>query len=70
MRDTLEPLHRKLLKYRRVSVTSHSRAEASLAEHRAIYEAIAAKNGDLAEKLMVEHIRRAQENIRQGKKVQ
>ena len=30
MRDTLEPLHRKLLKYRRVSVSKRSRAEKSL----------------------------------------
>ena len=70
LRYTLEPLHRRVMKYRKVSISTPNRAEASLAEHRAIYEAIAAKNGDLAEELMVEHIRRAQENIRQGKKVQ
>ena len=65
MRDTLEPLHRKLLKYRRVSVTSHSRAEASLAEHRAICEAIAARRGEEAEKLTIQHVKNAKESILQ-----
>lgn len=65
MRDTLEPLHRKLLKYRRVSVSAHSRAEQSLAEHRAICEAIAAHRGDEAERLTLDHIRNARESILQ-----
>ena len=38
--DTLVPLHKKIQKYRRASVTNSSRAEASVAEHRKIYEAI------------------------------
>ena len=63
MRDTLEPLHRKLLKYRRVSVSSHSRAEASLAEHRAIFEAIAAHDGEQAEKLTIQHVKNARDSI-------
>ena len=63
MRDTLEPLHRKLLKYRRVSVSKRSRAEASLAEHRAIYEAIAAHDGEKAEQLTVQHVKNARDSI-------
>ncbi len=63
MRDTLEPLHRKLLKYRRVSVTAESRAVKSLEEHRAIYEAIAAREGDSAEKLTIEHVQNARDSI-------
>ncbi len=63
MRDTLEPLHRKLLKYRRVSVSAHSRAELSLQEHRAICEAIAAHNGPEAERLTVEHVANARESL-------
>ena len=65
MRDTLEPLHRKLLKYRRVSVSKRSRAEKSLAEHRAIFEAIAAHDGDRAEQLTVLHVQNARDSILQ-----
>lgn len=54
--DVLLPLHKKILKYRRASVSNTSRAEASVAEHRAIYEAIAASNSVLAEKLIIEHL--------------
>ena len=57
--DVLFPLHKKILKYRRASVSNTSRAEASVAEHRAIYEAIAAKDGALAEKLVIEHLNNA-----------
>lgn len=57
--DVLLPLHKKILKYRRASVSNTSRAEASVAEHRAIYEAIAAKDGALAEKLVIEHLNNA-----------
>ena len=54
--DVLLPLHKKILKYRRASVSNTSRAEASVAEHHAIYEAIAASNSTLAEKLIIEHL--------------
>ena len=63
MLDTLEPLHRKLVKYRRVSVSAQSRAQKSLEEHRAIYEAIAAHDGDTAEKLTVLHVQNARDSI-------
>ena len=63
MQDTLDPLHRKLLKYRRVSVSAQSRAEESLAEHRAIYEAIAAHDGEKAEKLTIQHVQNARDSI-------
>ena len=63
MQDTLEPLHRKLLKYRRVSVSTQSRAQKSLEEHRAIYEAIAAHDGDRAEKLTIQHVQNARDSI-------
>ena len=65
MQDTLEPLHRKLLKYRRVSVSAHSRAQKSLEEHRAIYEAIAAHNGTKAETLTIQHVQNARDSILQ-----
>ena len=65
IRDTLEPLHRKLLKYRRVSLGVPLRAQQSLAEHRAIYEAIAAHDGDSAEKLTILHVQNAHNAIAQ-----
>lgn len=61
--DILIPLHKKIQKYRRASVESGSRATASVAEHRAIYEAIAAGNRDNAARLTVEHINNAYNHI-------
>lgn len=61
--DVLVPLHKKLLKYRKASVSESSRAEASVAEHRAIYEAIAARDGELASKLIIEHLNNAYKNM-------
>ena len=63
LRDTLEPLHRKLLKYRRVSFATPARAERSYQEHKAIFEAIAAHNGPLAEQLTIQHVQNARESI-------
>lgn len=57
--DVLVPLHKKIQKYRRASVENSSRAEASVAEHRAIYEAISARDGALAARLAEEHINNA-----------
>lgn len=65
MQDTLDPLHRKLLKYRRVSVSKTSRAQLSLKEHQAIFEAIAAHDGDKAEKLTIQHVQNARDSILQ-----
>ena len=64
--DTLAPLHKKIIKYRKASVAQSSRATHSYQEHWAIYQAIAAKDGDLAESLLNEHIKRARENINLG----
>ena len=63
LNDTLLPLHKKVQKYRRASVEDKSRAKQSLSEHRAIFEAIAAKNAALAEKCTAEHIANAEEHI-------
>ena len=65
MQDTLDPLHRKLLKYRRVSVSKTSRAQLSLKEHQAIFEAIAAHDGEKAEKLSIQHVKNARDSILQ-----
>ena len=61
--DVLEPLHKKILKYRKASVSNTSRAEASVAEHRAIYEALVARDSELASKLIVEHLNNAYQHI-------
>ena len=61
--DTLSPLHKKVQKFRRLSIEQAGRAETSVREHRAIYEAIAAKDADLAERLMNEHIGNAMRTI-------
>lgn len=65
MRDTLEPLHRKLLKYRRVSLAVPDRAQRSLEEHRGIFEAIAAHDGQRAEELTILHVKNARDSIMQ-----
>ena len=49
-----------------MSVENRNRAEQSMIEHRAVYNAIADRNGELAEKLLVEHIRNAANNILKG----
>lgn len=61
--DTLQPLHKKVQKFRRISIEQGDRAEVSVQEHRAIYNAIAAKDADLAEKLMNEHVGHAMTTI-------
>lgn len=66
MYDTLMPLHKKVLKFRKSSVESHDRALQSAQEHRAIYEAIVAHEETLAEIRMSEHILKAYEHICEG----
>lgn len=65
--DTLEPLHRRVIKYRKVSVSSSSRAQKSYLEHMAIFQAIAAHDSDLAEQLTTQHIINARASILGGK---
>ena len=61
--DTLMPLHKKILKYRRASIESSSRAEASVEEHRKIFEAVEAGNAELAAKYTAEHVENAYKHI-------
>lgn len=62
--DTLLPLHKKVQKYRKASVESNSRANASVEEHRKIYEAVAKGDCDLAFKYASEHAQNAFNNIK------
>ena len=63
--DTLVPLHRKVQKYRKSSVQNNSRAEASLAEHKKIYEALAKGDAEAAECAMCEHVMNAAAHIQE-----
>lgn len=60
-------LHKKTMKYRRASVQKKYRAELSVKEHRAIYEAIAAHDANRAEQLTILHIKNARDNILSNK---
>lgn len=59
----LSSLHRKVQLSRKASLADSSRAETAVIEHRKIFEAIANRDGDLAEKIMLEHVLNAKENI-------
>ena len=61
--DTLLGLHKKITKFRRASVSKHSRAMQSLEEHEAIYEALAAHDGDAAAAAATEHALHARDRI-------
>lgn len=62
--DTLTELHKKIIKFRRVSVEMTDRARHSYEEHFNVYKAIVDHNAELADELMTEHVSYARENIR------
>ncbi len=64
LNDTLLPLHKKVQKYRKAAVENADRALHSAEEHRAIYEAIANRDPDLAEERTYEHICNAAAHIK------
>ena len=64
--DTLTPLHKKVQKFRKAAVEQRSRAEISVAEHRAVYAAIASRNEAEAERIMNEHVASARDRLAQG----
>lgn len=61
LQDTLLPLHRKTLRYRRNSIAV--RSEKTMSEHKAICAAILARDAEQAEQLMCMHIRNAKEKM-------
>lgn len=63
LRDILKLLHRRIEHFRQMSIEDNARATKAAAEHREIYNAIAAGDSALAEKLTVEHIHNALNNI-------
>lgn len=60
---TLLPLHKRMMKMRKASVSKHSRAMRSLEEHEAIYEALLRHDPDAAEKAVLTHSRNARERM-------
>lgn len=63
IKDTLLPLHRKTRRYRKIAMEDRERATSTLQEHRNIYQAILAKNANLARELSVSHIENAKEHM-------
>jgi len=63
LRDTLLPLHRKAMRYRRISIEDPARLSLSIQEHKAIFDAITSGNAELAEELTTQHIIRAKNNM-------
>ena len=63
LRFTLSNFHNYIKKARDISVQTEGRAEKTVAEHRAILDAIKAHNGALAEQLTAQHIANAEENL-------
>lgn len=64
---TLLPLHNKVQKYRHASVEDPDRAVKATAEHREIYEALAAHDGERAARAVTEHAMNAREHILQDR---
>ena len=63
IRDTLQPLHRKTMRYRKISLEDPERLGLSIQEHKDIFNAMAAGNAELAEELTVQHIINAKNNM-------
>lgn len=59
----LASLHKRLSRYRRLSVSNSSRAQRSAAEHRAIYQALLSHDAVKAEALATQHVERARTNM-------
>ena len=57
--NTCIPLHRKIKRYRRLTVTDPERAKQSVKEHVEIYNALVARDPDRAEKAILTHIENA-----------
>lgn len=61
--DTLLPLHKKIQKYRRVSVQNSGRASKSVIEHKKIFDAIASRDKEAARLAAEEHVKNAMQSI-------
>lgn len=64
--NTCIPLHRKIKRYRRLSVTDPERALQSKEEHEAIYSALVEHDPDKAEKAILTHIENARKSAKKN----
>ena len=62
--NTLLALHKRMMKFRKASVSQNSRAMQSLEEHEAICSALEARDPDAAEAATLTHVRNAGENMK------
>lgn len=69
LEEILTPLHRKVQKYRQVSVSDPTRAVESSAEHRRILEAILQRDADATEQAVLDHIVKARARMLGKKEV-
>jgi DNA-binding GntR family transcriptional regulator len=67
---TLSGFHHYIRMAREISFKTEGRALAAVSEHRRILDAIAARDGDAAEKLAFLHIKNAKENIISGQRAE
>ena len=51
------------MRYRKISIEDPARLSRSIQEHKAIFDAIASGNAELAEELTTQHIIRAKNNM-------
>ena len=61
--DTLIPLHRKTRRYRKIALENKLRTNHSLAEHHAIFDAIATGDAELARERTAAHIENAKAHM-------
>ena len=61
--SVLKNLHKRIKKYRKLSIQDPERAKRAVLEHREIYDALKKHDGELAEKLTAMHIDNARTNI-------
>lgn len=61
--DTLLPLHRKSMRYRKITVKHKNVQERSVNEHKKIIEAVIAGDGEKAKEMMNIHIKNAKEHV-------
>lgn len=62
--DVLLPIHRKMTKFRKASISQRSRAQESIKEHLEIYEALKAHNPKLAREKILKHTAAARDRIK------
>ena len=62
---TLYALHKRMTKYRKVSVSKQRRAMQSLQEHEEIYNALVAHDSDAAEQTALCHVRNARDRMKE-----